>query len=273
MPIEHDIWLERIRIDLRREEVTDAITGERALLRSQAERLLIALAERSGKVVSKKELMTIVWPNTVVTDDSIVQAIRDIRCLLDDDKRQIVRTVHGQGYRFMPPAILAPSQPVIQELADEPLAKEVLKQQLSEAGPSILGGSRALLVITAIALMTIVLIGYLLTDEFGPDQEVTHLSPALAVLPFRSSENENLGEWLAEDLVRALARHQNLRVVSSYSSFRLRGESLSAAQWQSALDVRYLVDGHVSRQFETLVIDVQVTDLVRDLVSGIRHIR
>ena len=266
MPMEYDILLEKVRIDLRREEVTDALTGERALIRPQAERLLIALVERSGKVVTKKELMAIVWPNTIVTDDSIVQAIRDIRGLLDDDKRQLVRTVHGQGYRFVPPAMPVSPQPATETPIVEPLSQEASRQQSGEAKSRALRAPRAVLMKAMIAVIAILLLGYALSNVLRPDQEVAHLSPALAVLPFRSSENASLGEWLAEDLVRALARHKDLRVVSSYSSFALRNESLSAAQWQSALDVRYLVDGHASRKSEALVIDVQVTDLTLDQV-------
>ena len=265
MSVEHDIRVEKIRIDLLREEVTDAITGERAILRPQAERLLLVLAGRSGKVVTKKELMAIVWPDTIVTDDSIVQAIRDIRLLLEDDKRQIVRTVHRLGYRFIPPVIPASSKSATTASTVRQPPENAQRQKLSKVA-AFSGATRLWLVITVIAVLTTALIGYQLNREVLVNREVAQLSLGIAVLPFRSPDSGSYGEWLAEDLVRAFARNQNIRVVSSYSSFALRNESLSAAQWQSTLNVRYLVDGHTAKDGETLTIDVQLTDLTRDQI-------
>lgn len=69
-----------------------------AMLRDQSMRVLAALARRNGQVVSKQEIIAEVWPETAVTDDSLVQCIKDIRHVLEDTKRSIVRTVVGRGY-------------------------------------------------------------------------------------------------------------------------------------------------------------------------------
>jgi DNA-binding winged helix-turn-helix (wHTH) protein len=61
-------------------------------------RVLEALARRNGQVVSKQELVAEVWSEIAVTDDSLVQCIKDIRRVLEDTKRSIVRTVTGRGY-------------------------------------------------------------------------------------------------------------------------------------------------------------------------------
>ena len=48
-------------------------------LRPQAYGVLRHLAIHAGRLVDKTELLDAVWPNVVVTDDSIVQAIGDAR--------------------------------------------------------------------------------------------------------------------------------------------------------------------------------------------------
>ena len=48
-------------------------------LRSKSFRLLCELARNSGRVMSKDELLSAVWPGVIVSEDSLTQAVRDIR--------------------------------------------------------------------------------------------------------------------------------------------------------------------------------------------------
>jgi Tol biopolymer transport system component/DNA-binding winged helix-turn-helix (wHTH) protein len=63
---------------------------------------LLLLVERAGEVVTKRELMDAVWPDVVVTDDSLVKAIADVRHALGDTSAaaRLVQTVHRRGYRL-----------------------------------------------------------------------------------------------------------------------------------------------------------------------------
>lgn len=73
--------------------------------------LLFYLARHSDRVVSKEELLAGVWPGTVVTDAVLSQAVRKARSALGDDgsAQQLIRTVHGHGYRLQ--AEVAPARP------------------------------------------------------------------------------------------------------------------------------------------------------------------
>lgn len=64
--------------------------------------VLFFLARNNDRVVSKEELLAGVWPGTVVTDAVLSQAVRKARSALGDDGRaqQLIRTVHGHGYRL-----------------------------------------------------------------------------------------------------------------------------------------------------------------------------
>jgi DNA-binding winged helix-turn-helix (wHTH) protein/TolB-like protein len=101
--------------------------GERVLLRPQPFKVLAYLAERSGQLVSNKELIDRCWDNPRHTSiNSLAQCIKAIREALGETDHEIVRTVHGQGYVFAPPVAM---------LAEQPPAASV-PQSLTEAQAS-----------------------------------------------------------------------------------------------------------------------------------------
>lgn len=74
--------------------------GRHLALRPQAMEVLCYLAKNPGRPISKSELFEEIWPGIAVTDDSLVQCIRDIRDVLEDDDRRMVKTVPRRGYLF-----------------------------------------------------------------------------------------------------------------------------------------------------------------------------
>lgn len=72
--------------------------GTSISLRPRSFALLCYLAQRPGKVVRKAELLDAVWPDVIVTEDSLTQAIRDIRLAIDDSSGECLRTFRGRGY-------------------------------------------------------------------------------------------------------------------------------------------------------------------------------
>lgn len=69
-------------------------------LRPKAFAVLRHLAENSGRVLAKQELIEAVWPNVAVSDDSLVQCMLDVRRALADEERRIIKTVARRGYLF-----------------------------------------------------------------------------------------------------------------------------------------------------------------------------
>src|SRR5262245_42653939 len=85
--------------------------GKPLALRRQPFKVLVYLAERSGRLVSNKELIDKCWDNPKHTSiNSLAQCVRAIREALGETEHEIVRTVHGQGYVFAPPVLAMPSQ-------------------------------------------------------------------------------------------------------------------------------------------------------------------
>ena len=74
--------------------------GVEIALRPKAFDVLLYLAERAGRLVAKEEIIEAVWPDVAVTDDSLVQCVREIRSALGDSSQRLIKTVHRRGYVF-----------------------------------------------------------------------------------------------------------------------------------------------------------------------------
>ncbi len=69
-------------------------------LRPKSFDVLKYLTENPGRLISKDELIEAVWNGTAVTDDSLVQCLKDIRRALGDQSQTIIKTVPRRGYIF-----------------------------------------------------------------------------------------------------------------------------------------------------------------------------
>jgi TolB-like protein/Tfp pilus assembly protein PilF len=75
--------------------------------------ILGVLVARAGEVVSKEEIISAVWPNTVVEDSNLTVQISALRRVLDGGRaqRSCIQTVPGRGYRFVAPMMRAGANP------------------------------------------------------------------------------------------------------------------------------------------------------------------
>jgi TolB-like protein len=92
-------------VDLRSGELRKA--GIRRAFQEQPLRVLTALLERPGTVVSREELRRRLWPDGTFVDyeHSLNAAVRRLRTAIDDtaDVPRFVETLHRRGYRFVAP--------------------------------------------------------------------------------------------------------------------------------------------------------------------------
>lgn len=88
--------------------------GQPVHLRAKTFALLCHLARHAGRVVPKAELLDAVWPDVTVTEDSLTQAIHDLRQVLGAG---VLRTVTRRGYVLdaapAPPARASDGPPVV----------------------------------------------------------------------------------------------------------------------------------------------------------------
>ncbi len=75
-------------------------SGEEIKLRPKVYEALRYLVQNAGRLISKQELMQAIWPDSFVTDDSLVQCTIELRRALEDREQQLLKTVPRRGYLF-----------------------------------------------------------------------------------------------------------------------------------------------------------------------------
>jgi DNA-binding winged helix-turn-helix (wHTH) protein len=72
-------------------------------LGSRALEILIALLDRPGELVTKEELMNLIWPNVFVEPANLTVHISALRRVLRDgrDGNRFIINIPGRGYRFV----------------------------------------------------------------------------------------------------------------------------------------------------------------------------
>ncbi len=90
-------------------------------LRPKSFAVLRYLVENAGRLVSKDELGTAIWPSVVVSDESLARCVSDVRLALEDSRQFTIKTVPRRGYLFAAPVSPATeSVPPIQRPGEAP---------------------------------------------------------------------------------------------------------------------------------------------------------
>jgi DNA-binding winged helix-turn-helix (wHTH) protein len=76
-PSEEALHFDRFTIDLRRGSLRSGI--DEIWLRPKSFAVLRLLAQNAGRLILKDEIFAAVWPDSTVTDDSLVQCVGEIR--------------------------------------------------------------------------------------------------------------------------------------------------------------------------------------------------
>src|SRR3984893_16755798 len=92
--------------------------GADVSLRPKSFALLHYLVTHAGRLVTKDELLSKIWPNVIVTEDSLTRCISEARAALGDAEQTAIKTVSKRGYIFAKPVTQVPDNAVIQPVAD-----------------------------------------------------------------------------------------------------------------------------------------------------------
>ena len=258
---------DRFTVDLRSSCLR--IDDKQVSLRPKSFDVLAYLVRNRGRLVSKDELFQTVWSDVFVTDNSLVQCIKDIRQALKDDSQTIIETVAKRGYIFAPAVV---------EI-DNSTPPSIATPQIAGAAP--LGDPLATLahrpVWTAARVAGICLVALLLAGGFWialnptatrePSPDSKRL--AIAVMPLGAPDaasDDYFSTGISEDIADALGRFSEFSVASPKVISRLRNVGASVEDIERQLKVQYLVEGSVRRSPETIRITVRLTDLPRGLL-------
>jgi len=218
-------------------------SGERELpLRPKTWAVLRFLAENPDRLISKEELFEAVWAGSVVTDDTLVQSIGELRRTLGDDGARMIVTVPRRGYRFVPAA--APGE------------------RRKARGWHLLR-FRWIYGILAPLLLAVTVAVILLMDAEAPAPAHGE-KPAIAVLPFLfqgdDPQRAYLADGVTQDLIHSLGRFSALSVMSWNAVAELRGPAAIPGDVARTLDVRYQVEGSLRLAGDQVRVTAQLVD-------------
>lgn len=89
----------RAELDEQRRELR--VDGRAVPLETKPYELLRVFLHHPGETLAKDELIEAVWPGRVVTEGVLAKCVTKLRGALGDDEQQVIRTLHGYGYRFV----------------------------------------------------------------------------------------------------------------------------------------------------------------------------
>ena len=232
-------------LDLMRGELFDD-AGRRAELRAQALKVLLVLGERAGQVVGKDELMQQVWGDVVVTEDSLVQAIGDIRRVLGDHAHARIRTVPKRGYMLVvepPAADDVAAQPASEPPPQTPPAKPVRRRFAWAAGALLLAAALGIAVWSTQP-----------SDSLPPR--------SLAILPFEGEAGAE--DWFVDgvtgDLTAILSTWPEATVIGRGSTAGYKGKTVDPRELGRELGVRHLLTGRARREGDQVRLAVSLID-------------
>jgi len=197
-------------------------------LRQQSFHLLLYMLERRERLISKEELIENVWQGAAVTDNAVVQCIKEIRKALGDDPHEprFIRTIHKLGYRCIASVTEVPSmpEPAHADLEIEEAARATPRASFGRSDPRLRWMLAGLAVLAGIvSIVIIVMLGWVaLRHTATPPVEVTLPRvpgrKALAVMYFENQSAKPDLNWLSEGLadmfITDLAHFDRLTVLS-----------------------------------------------------------
>ena len=251
-----------LTLDLTHGELRTA-GNELADLRKQALDVLLLLGAHAGHVVSKEELMRLVWPNVVVGEDSLVQAVADIRRVLGDEGHQVVRTVPRRGYMLLAdPATEAGARLAS---AAAPAARLAAQPPAGTQAAAIAGKrARWMSIAGALVLVAAVAAGIALIQRNRSSTASDVPARSLVVLPLESEGVPAEESWFADavtlELTRALARWPNVLVIDQGTARGYKGKAVDPREVARELGVRYVIRGAVRRDGERVHLDLALVD-------------
>src|ERR1700687_2143089 len=92
--------------------------GADVSLRPKSFALLHYLVTHAGRLVTKDELLSKIWPDVIVTEDSLTRCISEVRAALEDTGQTMIKTVSKRGYVFAGPVTLLDERAVPPPPAD-----------------------------------------------------------------------------------------------------------------------------------------------------------
>src|ERR1700735_3350589 len=254
--------------------------GLRIRVQQQPIKLLKALLERPGEVVTREELRGRVWPDESFGDfdQALNIAVGKLRSALGDsaENPRFIETLPKRGYRFIAdvsvvdvdarpkrPESSAGDLPGLQEKKTEPAHK--LQNAESAVVPQrrLWPARRVIVGLAFVVGLPILALWFFHSDSRAPAG-----IRSLAVLPLNNlsgdASQNYFADGMTDELITDLAQISALRVISRTSVMAYKGARKPLPQIARELNVDAVVEGSVVRSGDQLRVTAQLIEASTD---------
>ena len=284
-------------------------TGKRLLLRLDGTPVpltprvfetLLYMVEHHDAVLDKERIMEAVWPDSIVEENNLAQAISKLRQVFGETpgSHSYIVTVPGRGYRFVaevnkrngnivsrgpadstttPTSIQGPTE--ADPTADQRRLRRKARRGTSLSNWRILGAAIAAIIVVGLAALFFVRYRSLPAGVRAPSSpapaDAAVLSvPAriaeksIAVLPFenRSDEKENayFADGIEDEILTRLSNIADLKVISRTSTRQYQSKPANLREIAKQLGVANILEGSVQKVADQVRVNVQLINVQSD---------
>jgi adenylate cyclase len=192
-------------------------------LRPKSFEVLCYLVENAGRIVTKDELIKAVWPDVVVTEESLTRCVSDVRNAIGDGAQAMIKTIPRRGYRFAAP---------VSQVSATPSATEVPPTQTDA------------------------------DRKLGPLGDRPPIAVLPFVNMSADAHQGYFSDGITEDIITELSRFSELMVIARNSTFQYKDKSLDVRQIGRELGARYVLEGSIRRDGDRVRISAQLIDAI-----------
>ncbi len=197
--------------------------GDLVAMQPQVFDLMVHLLKHRDHVVSRDDLIALVWGGRIVSDSTLDSRINAARNAIGDNgtEQRLIRTIPRKGIRFIGAVSGQPD-------SDPPIA--LARGDIRHPRPPLPLPDRP-----AIAVLPF--------DNMSGDQEQEYFS-----------------DGISEDIITGLSKLRWFFVIARNSSFTYKGKAVHMKQVAVELGVRYVVEGSVRKNGDRVRITAQLND-------------
>lgn len=248
--------------------------------------LLLAMVREQGRIITKQELLSLVWPDTAAEESNLAVSVSTLRRALGEKsgENRFIATVPGQGYQFVAEvqaedtfeSTLLVKPPAVAELFIEKKAEERMTMLPPNPvtrefpSPVALSSRHRRIWVIAIggALILSILLGLVWWFKYDSAPSRVGEVRSLAVLPFKSltgtDSDKTLGLGLADALITDLSSVGQVLVRPTSAILKYTTLDGNLAQIGSELGVEAVLDGRVQQAEDRLRLTVQLVRAADD---------
>src|SRR6266545_4799271 len=264
---------------------------------------LLYMVEHHDSVLDKERIMAVVWPDSIVEENNLAQAISKLRQVFGETpgSHGYIVTVPGRGYRFVAEVNKRTEDAVknetangrmgetansqlIPSLAGSPRKPEAVEALTSEprkvSAPVAKAGWLWAILFLAVAIVGLAMLFFVRhrvpSSSVGAGTAISARTPipekSVAVLPFDNLSDEKQNAYFAagvqDEIISDLARIAELKVISRTSANLYKsGNPRNSREIGQQLGVAHLLEGNVQRIGNRLRVNAQLINARTDTHS------